>query len=62
MKVLTLCGKNIADFTIVLPFSQDNEPKPAEKTAAEFIKRGKRTKKRSLNTPRSAVSGVANYS
>ncbi|MBQ5820367.1 MAG: hypothetical protein IIW31_03950, partial [Clostridia bacterium] len=35
MKKLTVCGVNIADFTIVIPAI----PRPAEKTAAEFLQR-----------------------
>ncbi len=35
MRTLTVCGVNIADFTIVIPAI----PQPAEKTAAEFLQR-----------------------
>jgi len=35
MRKLTICGTNIADFTIVIP----TIPAPAEKTAAEFLQR-----------------------
>ena len=34
MRKLTICGRSIADFTIVLPAIPD----PAEKRAAEFLK------------------------
>ncbi|MBE6598582.1 MAG: DUF4838 domain-containing protein [Ruminococcaceae bacterium] len=35
MKKISICGRDIADFTLVLP----TIPEPAEKTAAEFLKR-----------------------
>ncbi len=35
MRTLTVCGVNIADFTIVIPAI----PQPAEKTAAEFLQK-----------------------
>jgi len=34
MKKMTICGMNIAEFTIVLP----EQPAPAEKTAADFLR------------------------